>query len=272
MKENNKIDANNFYSNQGKYFENRNLYDYGTDNDISKAYDWFCDERNTLYIMLKHLPIVKPTHGCTDDDEGVNGIIENINFNVKEKYEKMVYLNFYIVVDECLSKIYKAIGMYHNELITNHKVKISYSDLMEHDIENDKIEMFIDIITDEKNISNKLKDIKNIFKDKFNYEIPKKFLNEMEKFRIERNVLVHSKGVLNKKVIKEIENKRITYLYDNLNIGDTIEYSLEKIERLMDIVSYNIEDLCYPVIKFYDLNFKLDPKDREFVESLRRKY
>ena len=130
-----------------KYFDRDDFYDWGTDHDIAKAHDWLCQEISTLSIMIESKPQL------INEIEEYNDLFKPINFNMDEKYSKMVYLNFYIIVDECLNRIYKAICMYKNEIINEKSVKIDFIDIINKDDKDDLAELFIDNILDQ-NINN----------------------------------------------------------------------------------------------------------------------
>ena len=170
-----------------------------------------------------------------------------------DKYSKMIYLNFYIVVDECLNKIYKAICMYKKELINEKSARVDFADIINGDNENDLAELFIDNILDQSinNISKKIKEINRICSENFKFKIDKDFIKGLDIFRIERNLLVHSNGIVNKRVMKEL-SKICGDL--QIQIGDEIEYSYEKIEDLLDLLSCGVEVFYYNIHNCYNPN------------------
>lgn len=46
-------------NNKKRYFDREDFYDWGTDHDIMKAYEWLCDEISTLRIMIANKPQLK---------------------------------------------------------------------------------------------------------------------------------------------------------------------------------------------------------------------
>ena len=246
-----------------KYFDRDDFYDWGTDHDIMKAYEWLCDEICTLRIMIEKKPYL------VNEDKEFNSLFKTINFNMNEKYSKMVYLNFYIVVDECLNRIYKAICMYKNEIINEKSARIDFIDIINKDNEDDLAELFIDNILDQNinNISKKIEEINKICNKFYEFKIDKNFIEELDIFRIERNLLVHSNGVVNKRAIKKLSKA-----YEGLQVGDKIEYSYEKIERLLEIVSCGFEILYYQVHNFYNPNNQIEPKSyKDLIREIEEK-
>lgn len=235
-----------------KYFDRDDFYDWGTDVDIEKAYYWLDNEILTLGIMID-----SKSQLINEDDEELDEFLKEINFNIDNKYSKMIYLNFYIVVDECLNRIYKAICMYKNEFINKKSVKVDFIDIVNRKDRDDLAELFIDNILDQNinNISKKIREISRICKEYFGFEIDKNFISELDVFRIERNLLVHSNGIVNKRVVDTLSKG-----YNGLKIGDEIEYSYEKTKRLLEIVSCGIEIIYYQVQNFYYPNKQIELK------------
>lgn len=227
-----------------KYFDRDDFYDWGTDVDIGKAHEWLDNEILTLGIMIGS----KPQLGNEEEEEELDEFFEEINFNIDDKYSKMIYLNFYIIVDECLNKIFKAICMYKNEFINEKSVKVDFIDIVNREDKDDLAELFIDNILDQNinNISKKIEEISKICNKYFKFKIDKDFIDELDVFRIERNLLVHSNGIVNKRVLN-----RLSKVYKELEIGDEIEYSYEKTERLLEVVSCGIEIIYSQVHNFY---------------------
>lgn len=235
-------------NNRRKYFDRDDFYDWGTDHDIMKAYDWLNQEIYIFTMMLRNKP--KLEIGTYEDLRTfIDEHIEELNFNMEEKFLKMVYLNFYIVADECLSRIYKAICMYNSDVISKGKVRVEFEDVINGEDKNDIIELFVDNILDQNltGISSKLQEINKICKNYFEFEIDKKFIEEANLFRIERNLLVHSNGLVNKRAIKDLSK-----IYPNLKEGDMIEYTVDKIENLLDLFGVQIWNLYEKVSDFYD--------------------
>lgn len=235
-------------NNKRKYFDRDDFYDWGTDHDIMKASEWLGSEINLFTMMLRNKPrleieIDKELKSFIDDH------IDTLNFNMEEKFLKMIYLNFYIVADECLGRIYKAICMYNRDVINRGKVKVEFDDVFNSEDKNDIMELFVDNILDQNltGISSKLKEINKICKKYYEFEIDKTFIEEVNIFRIERNLLVHSNGLVNKKALKDLSK-----IYPNLKIGDKVEYTLDKIDKLLDLFGSNIWKLYEMVCDFYD--------------------
>lgn len=235
-------------NNRRKYFDRDDFYDWGTDHDIMKSYEWLNSEIYTFTMMLRNKPKLE-----IETDEGLQSYIdehiEKLNFNMEEKFLKMIYLNFYIVADECLGRIYKSICMYNRDIIRSGKVKVEFDDVINSEDKNDIMELFVDNILDQNltGISSKLKEINKICKKYYEFEINKIFIEESNIFRIERNLLVHSNGLVNKRALKDLSK-----IYPNLKIGDKIEYTLDKIDKLLDLFSSNIWELYERVSNFYD--------------------
>lgn len=235
-------------TNKRKYFDRDDFYDWGTDHDIMKASEWLGSEINTFRYMLKNKPKLE-IEIDKELESFMNGYIEELNFNMEEKFLKMIYLNFYIVADECLGRIYKAICMYNSNVISRGKAKVEFDDVINSEDKNDIMELFVDNILDQNltGISSKLKEINKICKKYYEFEINKIFIEEANIFRIERNLLVHSNGLVNKKALKDLSK-----IYPNLKIGDKIEYTLDKIDKLLDLFDSNIWELYERVRDFYD--------------------
>lgn len=234
-------------NNRRKYFDRDDFYDWGTDVDIEKAYDWVNQEIYVFTMMLRNQPKLEMDMN-EDLRTFIDEHIEKLNFNMEERFLKMIYLNFYIVVDECLGRIYKAFCMYNSDVVNKGKVRIEFDDVVNTEDKNDITELFVDSILDQSltGISSKLKEINKICKKYYEFEIDSSFIKEADVFRIERNLLVHSNGLVNKKALKDLSK-----VHANLRIGDTIEYTSQKIEKLLDLFGSNIWDLYKSISDFY---------------------
>lgn len=246
-------------NNKRKYFDRDDFYDWGTDHDIMKSYEWLNSEIYTFTMMLRNKPKLEIE---TDEDlqSYIDEHIEKLNFNMEEKFLKMIYLNFYIVADECLGRIYKAICMYNSDAINKGKVRVKFDDIINSEDKNDITELFVDNILDQNltGISSKLQEINKMCKNYFEFEIDEKFIEKANIFRIERNLLVHSNGLINKRAIKDLSK-----IYPNLKEGDMIEYTSDKIEKLLELFGTHIWELYNNIRDFYDLSNYYDEEDRE---------
>ncbi|GKZ02634.1 hypothetical protein ANS017_13220 [Paraclostridium bifermentans] len=231
-----------------KYFDRDDFYDWGTDHDIMKAYEWLGSESRIFDAMLRNKPKLE-----VEVDEVFKSMmdeyVEKINFNMEERLLKMIYLNFYIVADECLGRIYKAICMYNSSVVATNKIRLEYKDAINCEDKNDITELFVDNILDQAltGITSKLKEINKICKNSYEFEIDKEFIDKVEVFRVERNLLVHSNGIVNKKNIKELMK-----IHPNTKIGDEVEYTSEKIEELLKLFDIHIWNLYEKIRDFYD--------------------
>ncbi|RDY26805.1 hypothetical protein CHL78_012095 [Romboutsia weinsteinii] len=235
-------------NNKRKYFDRDDFYDWGTDHDIMKASEWLGSEIHIFTMMLKNKPKLE-IESNNDYKTYLEERIEKLNFNMEEKFLRMIYLNFYIVVDECLGRVYKTICMYNSSVVANSKIRLEFEDAINCEDKNDITELFVDNILDQAltGISSKLKEINKICKTHYEFEIDKKFIDEANTFRIERNLLVHFNGVVNKRAIKDLSK-----IYPDIKIGDEIEYTSDKIENLLELFGVHIWNLYENIRDFYD--------------------
>ncbi|MGL6108173.1 hypothetical protein [Romboutsia sp.] len=231
-----------------KYFDRDDFYDWGTDHDIMKAYEWLGSESRIFDAMLRNKPKLE-----VEVDEVFKSMmdkyVEKVNFNMEEKLLKMIYLNFYIVADECLGRIYKAVCMYNSSVVANNKIRLEYEDAINCEDKNDITELFVDNILDQSltGITSKLKEINKICKRYYEFEIDKEFIDEANIFRIERNLLVHFNGIVNKRAVNDFGK-----IYPNIKIEDEVEYTSEKIEKLLKLFDIHIWNLYEKIRDFYD--------------------
>lgn len=239
-------------------------YDYEVDKEIGDIYDSLCDEIRTFNTMLRITPKTPNLSG--EESSDIDELIRDINFNIEEKYLKMLYTNFYTITDEYLGKIYKTICMYDSNLINKKEVRVEFNEVINKENECELLEIFIDNIIDQKlgNISLKISEINKICKEHFGFKLNRTFIDELEIFRLERNSLVHFGGKVHKKNFNVLSN-----VYPDIKINDSIIYTSEKVETLLDLVNCEIEKFYCQIYNFYNPDNKIEVKSfKDVLEEI----
>ncbi|MBS4840166.1 MULTISPECIES: hypothetical protein [Clostridium] len=241
---------------EGKYFNGKDFYDWGTDNDILKVSERFNNESFLLEMMLEN----KPEIFDEEEYKELKGFFDNrcidLNKKCKDKYIKMIYLNLYIEAEECFAEIYKAICIYNPKFIEMKKVRTSYKEIIEITNNTDMSDLFIDGILENElsGLSSKIREINKLCNNFYGFTINKKDIELLDKFNIERNILVHSNGSVNNKSIKGLLKLGI----GKVEIGDSIEYTEKNILDLIGCIRDLIHHLFDEISHFYGNKINLD--------------
>ncbi|MBF8984508.1 hypothetical protein IZY60_13260 [Lutibacter sp. B2] len=105
--------------------------------DINEVGENFLQILDDYSFDIKTITSIDEKLGAFKDSDDPNitslSLALTLNVFLKQKYihNKMCLINLYIILDECLSDIVKAIGMYDSKFLDNQKVSISYSEIRE---------------------------------------------------------------------------------------------------------------------------------------------
>ncbi|MCY8410628.1 hypothetical protein MOD78_02450 [Bacillus haynesii] len=221
-------------------------------------------------ILSKHRDDLKEEFPWLNEVESLEKDLENdgyfVHTIIASEYLKqlhihntMCFLNIYTILDEYLSDLIKAVGMYHNDFLTGIGVRISYKQLTTFENDTDLREFFIDsAMISDKNLSGAFNKLKFVLKYlKANNE---KYLDDIKLFNEERNCVVHNGSLYNKKSIKNLGEKLIDEL--NITIGGKVTLNNEKIDSCILLTEDIIEFLTNKILKdfsdFEPLNLEDD--------------
>lgn len=216
--------------------------------------------------------------------EPLNQNLYKVNQNLASHYKRMIYLNVFIVIDEYLRKTLKYLYMYNMDWIKDKKLILSIEEIVNEENFEELKENLIDEFTNEYNIEEKIKRINWIIRNKFELDpFDDEFIKEIKVYRIERNSLVHSEGVILEKYLKDLM-KIDAKVFKNLRKNESFTYEIEKTRKMISLFMCFFDDLQIKIqskvekdifgeILFYDkpsilkrhMNSKIFKKYSEFV-------
>lgn len=218
-------------------------YEESLDLVLGTIYSEFVSELNSIIIMQRIIPKA-PYTGEEEERSNFEDTLNDINYDIEKIYTKMLYLNMHIIVEETLGKVCKALLIKYPDIIGNErKVSEHYVDKYIEDIKN--------------NITKRAKEINKICKNRLDISLDDEFIYQIEKFRIERNVLVHSKGRISKQALKEF--KRLDSNLD-ISLGDKVIYTQDKISNIIQLCEDSLEVL------YCKVNNKINPN--KYIEPI----
>lgn len=176
----------------------------------------------------------------TVDDEIVyEPLAKHMNEDIRYHCNRMLFLNIFIVIDECLSAIINSLCKYNHSYISMDKLKITNKQKSNWNSYSayEQRYMYIDSL----NATQKINRIKCILSDEFQYNLADEFCTEIEILRIQRNMLVHYSGKLSKRGKEQLIS--INEAFKELEINEGINYNIDKIEVLIELMVYFLDDL-----------------------------
>lgn len=229
----NEVNKNELQNNLYPLIEKYNIYDSNSLNSLAKSM-----EKNFWKNELKD------SEGkYTRAMEMVSRDIEHINQNLSIHYKRMLYINVFIVIDEYLRKILKYLYMYNIDWIKDKRLLLSIEEITNKEKFEELKENLIDEFTNEYNIEEKIKRINWIIRNKFELEpFNDEFLKEIKVYRIERNSLVHSEGVILEKYINDLI-KIDAKVFKDIKKGESFIYEIKKTKKMINLFRCYFHDL-----------------------------
>ncbi|QZY56653.1 hypothetical protein [Crassaminicella profunda] len=183
---------------------------------------------------------------------------------LKQKYihNKMCLINLYTILDEYIADIIKVIGMYDSRFLDNENISIPYKEVRQ--FNNDDIkELAINVMLSKtvSGVNEKINKLLNYldFKEKNSL-----LFDSIRLFNAERNMLIHNRGVYNKRAIKLIGGGNAKKL--KIKEGEKVEVTDKKVEEYLKISKDIMELINDKISKKYgfqriDLNSVLLDED-----------
>lgn len=219
-----------------------------TIDDLDKILHTHKDDLQAQYPWLKEVEELEKS--LEYEDSFVQSIIVSEYLKQINIHNKMCFVNTYTILDEYLSELIKAFGMYLDDFLTSTSVRISYNQLNEFENDSDLKEFFIDsaMLTD-KNLSGAYSKLKFLLK--YLKAINESYLVDVKVFNEERNCIIHNKGLYNKKSAKNL-TEDIMEKFD-ITIGGKVKLNNEKVDSFILLTENVIEYLTNKIMKdFYD--------------------
>lgn len=177
-------------------------------------------------------------------------------------YNRAIYLNTFIYIDEYFRKILKVIFSHNPAFIRKKMDKFSYKhseicnfktiEDLNFFIKEKELE-YIDKYVDNINFTDKVNDLIYFIKCesqriKKQLNISQEYMNEIDIFRIKRNALVHNDGLISSKYKDDLEkiNKE---RFKNLSIGDCFAYSSKELWHYKSLALTLVDDFNKLLLK-----------------------
>lgn len=237
------ININQFNKKEQEVIEQ--ILKYFSDKEIEEMYN-MCEYKE----LLDKYPKLKEFMNNIDEDEADTSfrfiiIFCNIKANFKNIHLKMVLIHLCTIIDEILSEIIKAIGMYYSIAIKDINIKISLKEIEEIKNKTDLKEYFLDkALRHEKSLSGIIEKIKFIMKrycedNKYDY-------SNIKKMKFQRDCIIHRNSTYDKKTAQDLDEKYLENEQISLTQED-IKIYIEDSKKLIYFLQEKIED--YYIIK-----------------------
>lgn len=204
------------------------------------------------YIWMKK--IIELENKLNDRDAFMETILAREYIKYMNIHNNMCFINLYTIIDEYLSDLIKALGMYCSNFFDDVEIKISYNKLEDFDSKVDLKEHFIDTaMFSDKNLSGVVSKIKFLLKH-INLSKEFKKLDSVKLLSEERNCIIHNKGLFNKKAIKNIgidyaERFNITEHSKVIMNSKKMDDYIVIIEYIVDFFTSKIEEKYFNYIE-----------------------
>lgn len=174
------------------------------------------------------------------------------NINFKKVHFRMVLTQLCTIIDECLSIIIKAIGMYYSGIIDNMNIKSNLQEVEKIKNATDLREYFLEnALRYEKNfsgIAEKIKFLINKYCRNKQYDY-----SNIIKMKVQRDCIIHRNNKYDKKAIQILGNKykeNDEIVLDEKTIKKYIDDSKQLINFLKEEIEfYYLGDFAIPTIK-----------------------
>ncbi|AZK45194.1 hypothetical protein [Paenibacillus lentus] len=164
-------------------------------------------------------------------------------------HNKMCLINTYTLLDEYLTELIKALGMYLSEFLSKVNIKVNYKQLLEFENDTDLKEFFIDsAMLSDKNLSGAVNKVNYLLKH-LNAKDEFKWLKDIILLNEERNCIIHNKGYFNKKAIKNIGEEIVHQL--KLSENMKVQLDNKKVDSYIDITDEIIDFFSAKIMKNY---------------------
>lgn len=183
-------------------------------------------------------------------------IIANEYMKQLHIHNKMCFVNTYTLLDEFLAELIKALGMYVENFLSEVNIRINYKQLLKIENDTDLKEYFIDsAMISDKNFSGVVNKVRYVLKH-LNATSEFKWLDDIKLLNEKRNCLIHNKGYLNKKAIKNIGEE----LVDKLKLSENMKVQLDnkEVDAYVDLTEKIINYFSVKTLNTYFDNIVTD--------------
>ncbi|RAI84424.1 hypothetical protein DET54_1252 [Paenibacillus pabuli] len=171
-------------------------------------------------------------------------------------HNKMCFVNTYTILDEYLSELIKSLGMYLDDFLSEANIKVNYKKLLEFEDDTDLKEFFVDsAMLSDKNLSGVVNKAKYLLKY-LNAASEFKWNTDIRIFNEERNCVIHNKGYLNGKAIKNIGEE----FARDLNLSENMKVLINnnKVDSRIDLTENVIDFFSAKLMKTYSDYIEVD--------------
>lgn len=213
--------------------------------EINKIYEDTRDDVEIIadYHWYKDIIILESKLGKKTQHE-LYIIISMYMIEEEELHNSMCLINMYTIIDEFLSEVARAIGVYHSRFVDKVRIRTSYSELREINNDTDMRDYVVKTaLLEDKNFTGVINKFTQIIKffDKRNDDLRSK----LALYQIERNGLIHNKGFYKDDDLNKIQDN-LKEKYE-IVAGKPIKISNERLDEcigLAEEISRFIWNLC----------------------------